>query len=269
GVAVSHLQSGGFVGSMAFNCFIKKTTPTSSDGHYVYKDGSMFRKAWEAILNQMRRKGSVVGEVSQTVVGDKKRRRQVTSALERLTTTVTATSDVVVYVWNQHDLREFIKRRPLIGASLQKAISVDLVNKAVQSRDHKEHYRQLLTETLDGGRVTSTERRDLQRYREGHGISLAEHFERLKENNWTHKEFEAGFQEGVAPKDMSENFLKYEALLRRELAKGELNPDAKSNLRKFRSQAGIDAQEHLIALEKQGWTADEYEVGRGRVWADK
>ncbi|CAM9748328.1 unnamed protein product [Scytosiphon promiscuus] len=278
GVAVSHLQSGGFVGSMAFNRFIKKTTPTSSDGHYVYKDGGMFRKAWEGILNQMRREGSVVGEVSQTVVGDKKRRRQVTSALERSTTTVTATSDVVVYVWDQHDLREFIKRRPIIGASLQKAISVDLVNKVVQSRDHKEHYRQLLAETLDGGRLfffyfcvvdSSCRITAIKRYREGHGISLAEHFERLKENNWTHKEFEAGFQEGVAPKDMSENFLKYEALLRRELAKGELDPESKSNLRKFRSQAGIDAQEHLIALEKQGWTADEYEVGRGRVWADK
>lgn len=60
------------------------------------------------------------------------------------------------------------------------------------------------------------------RYREGHGISMAEHFERLKENNWTHKEFQAGFREGVAPKDLSENFLKYEALLRRELAKGEV-----------------------------------------------
>ena len=71
---------------------------------------------------------------------------------------------VVVYVWDQHALREFIKRRPLIGASLQKAIAVDLVNKVVQSRDHKEHYRQLLAETLDGGRVTSTERKNLQRF---------------------------------------------------------------------------------------------------------
>lgn len=66
-------------------------------------------------------------------------------------------------MWDQHTLREFIKRRPLIGASLQKAISMDLINKVNQSRDHKEHYRQLLSETLDGGRVTSTERRNLQR----------------------------------------------------------------------------------------------------------
>jgi len=71
---------------------------------------------------------------------------------------------VVVYVWDQHVLREFIKRRPLIGASLQRAIANDLVDKVVQSRDHREHYRQLLAETLDGGRVTSTERKNLQRY---------------------------------------------------------------------------------------------------------
>ena len=31
----------------------------------------------------------------------------------------------------------------------------------------------------------------------------------------------------------------------------QLTPEAKSNLRRFRSQAGIDAQEHLIAVEKQ------------------
>lgn len=68
-----------------------------------------------------------------------------------------------MYVWDQHALLEFVKRRPIIGASLQKAITVDLVNKVDQSRDHHEHYRQLLSETLDGGRVTSTERKNLQR----------------------------------------------------------------------------------------------------------
>lgn len=76
---------------------------------------------------------------------------------------VAPTMQVVAYVWDMHVLREFVKRRPMIGASLQKAISVDLVNKVDQSRDHKEHYRQLLAEALDGGRVTSTERRNLQR----------------------------------------------------------------------------------------------------------
>ncbi|CAB1106867.1 unnamed protein product [Ectocarpus sp. CCAP 1310/34] len=160
-------------------------------------------------------------------------------SLEIFRRTLTVHHPMVVYVWDQHALREFIKRRPMIGACLQKAISVDLVNKVDQSRDHNEHYRQLLAETLDGGRVTSTERKNLQRYREDHGISMAEHFERLKETNWTHKEFQAGFREGVAPKDLLENFLKYEALLRNELAKGE------------------------------GWTADKYEAGKGNNWGDR
>lgn len=70
----------------------------------------------------------------------------------------------MAYVWDMHVLREFVKRRPTIGASLQKAIAVDLVFKVDQSRDHHEHYRQLLAEALDGGRVTSTERKNLQRY---------------------------------------------------------------------------------------------------------
>ncbi|CAM9451337.1 unnamed protein product, partial [Hapterophycus canaliculatus] len=94
GVAVSHLEPGGFVGSMAFNRFIKKTASTSSDGHYVYKEGGMFRKAWEAILYQLRREGSVVGEVAQTVIGDGKLKRRDTSEMERSHNTTTATSDV-------------------------------------------------------------------------------------------------------------------------------------------------------------------------------
>jgi len=40
----------------------------------------------------------------------------------------------------------------------------------------------------------------------------------LKENGWNEDEFEAGFQMGVATK----NFLKYEALLRKELGKGKV-----------------------------------------------
>lgn len=56
------------------------------------------------------------------------------------------------------------------------------------------------------------------RYREGHGISFDEHLDRLKENKWSEEEFEAGFQMGVATK----NFLEYEALLRKELAKGKV-----------------------------------------------
>lgn len=32
---------------------------------------------------------------------------------------------------------------------------------------------------------------------------------------------------------------------------GQVKAEARSNLRNFRSQAGIDAQEHLLAIEKQ------------------
>lgn len=84
---------------MAFNRFIKKTTAnphSDKEGHYIYKDGGMFRKAWEALLSQLRKQGSVVGEVTQSIVGDQKSKRQEKSALERSTTTVTATSDVSI-----------------------------------------------------------------------------------------------------------------------------------------------------------------------------
>lgn len=94
---VSHMEKGGFVGSMAFMRFSKKLSQAahaSDDGHYDYKDGGMFRKAWESFLNQFRKGGSVLGEVAQTVVGDKKLKRQDTVGLERSTSTVTATSDV-------------------------------------------------------------------------------------------------------------------------------------------------------------------------------
>lgn len=93
---MSHLKSGGFVGSMAFSRFIKKPPPTAgaAEEGYVYKDGGMFRKGWEAFQDLLRKEGSVVGEVAKSVVVDKKRKRLDTSGLERSTTTVTATSDV-------------------------------------------------------------------------------------------------------------------------------------------------------------------------------
>ena len=62
----------------------------------------------------------------------------------------------------------------------------------------------------------------LGRYRDMHGISPKEHKELLNEYEWREEEFEAGFQKGVAPRDGSEHFLAYEALVRRELAKGEV-----------------------------------------------
>lgn len=94
-VAVSHLQSGGFVGSMAFNRFIKAPpSGINADGGYIYREGGMFRKAWEVFLHLLRREGSVVGEVAKSVVGDKKRKWQDKSEMERSNNTITATSDV-------------------------------------------------------------------------------------------------------------------------------------------------------------------------------
>lgn len=92
---MSHLQSGGFVGSMAFNRFIKAPpSGVDADGGYIYREGGMFRKAWEGFLHLLRREGSVVGEVAKSVVGDKKRKRQDKSEMERSHNTITATSDV-------------------------------------------------------------------------------------------------------------------------------------------------------------------------------
>lgn len=92
---MSHLQSGGFVGSMAFNRFIKApSSGVDADGGYIYREGGMFRKVWEGFLHLLRREGSVVGEVAKSVVGDKKRKRQNKSEMERSHNTITATSDV-------------------------------------------------------------------------------------------------------------------------------------------------------------------------------
>lgn len=44
----------------------------------------------------------------------------------------------------------------------------------------------------------------------------------LAERGWTEEEFEVGFQQGVAPRQGSQHFVKYEALVQRELAKGEV-----------------------------------------------
>lgn len=96
GVAVSHLESGGFVGSMAFNRFIKATPGAADDkkGGFDYHDGGMFRKGWEGFLHMLRKEGSVVGEVAKSVAGGKKRKQQDTSGMERSNNTITATSDV-------------------------------------------------------------------------------------------------------------------------------------------------------------------------------
>lgn len=62
----------------------------------------------------------------------------------------------------------------------------------------------------------------LCRYRNTHGVSLEEHHALLKQRGWTSEEYEAGFLQGVAPREGSEHFIQYEALVRRELASGEV-----------------------------------------------
>lgn len=95
---MSHMKKGGFVGSMAF-CRFQKTLSAAAHAadrsdHYDYHDGGMFRSAWESVLNKVRKQGSVVGEVSQAIVGDAKLKRKDTRGFERSHSTVTATSDV-------------------------------------------------------------------------------------------------------------------------------------------------------------------------------
>lgn len=64
------------------------------------------------------------------------------------------------------------------------------------------------------------------RYRDLHRISSAEHQERLKEHNWTQEDFLAGFQEEVSREqvnEVSEKFLKYQAMVKETLATGEVS----------------------------------------------
>ncbi|CAM9494534.1 unnamed protein product [Ectocarpus sp. 13 AM-2016] len=295
GEDVCRLEPGGFVGSMAFNAFIQESPVASShtaargtadvspagggpgdgkdqadsvfieglvvgDGGYKYGGKGVLDLVKDVIFNMLRG-DSVVGNVALSLVPDVVDGPKDLGKMECTKNTVTATSDVVVYVWDQHALRAFIKRRPLIGAGLQKAISEDFSNKVNQSRGHKTKYRMLLEEILAGGKINQTEKRKLQRYRETHGVALEEHNFMLAERGWTEEEFDVGFQPGVAPRQGSQHFVKYEALVQRELAKGEVKPESKLYLLNFRKHAGIDAQEHILALEKQGWTVDDYEVG--------
>eukprot|EP00903_Cladosiphon_okamuranus_P019551 g17982.t1 len=233
------------------------------DGSSIYGggDGRSTRKVVKEAFLHFMRQDHVVGKVARSLVSDVIGMRAPPEEMERSKTTVTATSDVVTYAWDMHDLRAFLKRRPLIGASLQKAMAEDFINKVYQSRGHEERYRLLLVESLDPGSINPIGREKLQRYREMHNITDEVHKGFLEEQGWTEEEYLAGFQRNKAPRDGSARFLEYEALVARELAKGEVKPEARSNLRKFRSQAGIDAQEHLLAIQKQGWTADDYEVG--------
>lgn len=61
------------------------------------------------------------------------------------------------------------------------------------------------------------------RYRELHHITEDVHKAFLEEQGWTEDEYLAGFQRNKAPRDGSARFLEYEALVARELAKGEVS----------------------------------------------
>lgn len=76
----------------------------------------------------------------------------------------------------------------------------------------------------------------LLRYRDVHHIASAEHEEILRQHHWSEEDFEAGFQEGVVPRDGSKDFLKYEALVQRELAKGQVSTKTKWSLHFRREQ---------------------------------
>lgn len=55
-----------------------------------------------------------------------------------------------------------------------------------------------------------------------HHITEEVHKAFLEEQGWTEEEYLAGFQRNKAPRDGSARFLEYEALVARELAKGEV-----------------------------------------------
>lgn len=63
----------------------------------------------------------------------------------------------------------------------------------------------------------------IARYRIMHRVSMEEHNTLLKGRGWTEEEFEAGFRQGVPPRQGSEHFIQYEAMVQRELAKGEVS----------------------------------------------
>lgn len=82
----------------------------------------------------------------------------------------------------------------------------------------KERYRLLLTAALGGGVVQPADKDKLELYREMHAIPDEEHRSLLFEQGWKEEEFEAGFQKDIA----SSHFQQYAALVKKELAKGEV-----------------------------------------------
>lgn len=120
GEAVCHLESGGFVGSMAFNRFIQEPPIRSrsarrprgvrgehqqadsvSDERFVTEADANSKgvvkgavETAKAVVLDMLRGPSVVGKVAMSVVPDVVDERQDLTKMERSKNTVTATSDV-------------------------------------------------------------------------------------------------------------------------------------------------------------------------------
>ncbi|CAM9215923.1 unnamed protein product [Discosporangium mesarthrocarpum] len=263
GEFLAHLRPEQFVGSMAFLRFINNgiNNPNSNPSPAPIYRGTADHEANQETQGAKSAQSQQTTNSAEKVHSGTKGILRGRESDRTSTTTVTTTTEMVVYAWDFHLLRAFIKRHPLAGVSLQTSLASDLTRKVDQQRNCGERYRLLLGETLDGGEVTPREKKKLRRYRVAHSISQADHKAMIREMGWREDEFEAGFQGGVAPRDGSQHFLKYEGMLRQELAKGYVSDQVRSRLRQFRSVAGIDAEEHLLALNKQGWTADDYEEG--------
>lgn len=86
------------------------------------------------------------------------------------------------------------------------------------SSAEKERYRFLLEAALGGGVVQPADKEKLELYREMHAIPLEEHNALLFEMGWKEGEFEVGFHKDIA----ANHFQQYAALVKNELAKGEV-----------------------------------------------
>lgn len=85
-----------------------------------------------------------------------------------------------------------------------------------------------------------------------HHISDDVHKSFLEEQGWTEEEYLAGFQRNKAPRDGSARFLEYEALVARELAKGEVSRGG--GVRKTGDDGGMTA----VRGERESVESHEY-----------
>ncbi|CAM9408602.1 unnamed protein product [Phaeothamnion confervicola] len=181
---------------------------------------------------------------------------------ERLsTTTVRARSDMLVYAWDFHLLRAYLRRHPESAAAMQTSLSADLTRKVDQSRHSGERYRVLLHNMLSYGEVTPLEKKKLERFRAAHGISPSEHLAMLTQCGWTTEEFAMGFRLSTR----SSAFAEYDAAVAAAVAgRDDITPAERTALRRQRMSRGVDPEEHILALNHHGWSADEYEEGHRR-----